>query len=200
MKVIMYCPWPNRSFVDHALEYIAGASNRQHKKEKQYYVREHGPKVLNDLQPTDRLYILGHGVDSGGCIQADTDTPWNPNYAALGYSAYNGPKVKTTILKPAELVTKLTQAGLPQEVTDIRLWVCKGGDKSFDDFGWTFTALLLKINKGAIVTAYKGFMLLPRKTGKKTGQLSMEGESSAAKNFRMVVNNDEFFRLYRDDD
>lgn len=42
MKVIMYSPWPKRSFFDIALRYVSFAQNRTHKRTKSYEVRGSG--------------------------------------------------------------------------------------------------------------------------------------------------------------
>lgn len=82
MRVVMYSPWPCRSFADHAAEYTAGANNRKHKPVNQgkvYSVVVHAPGCLNTLSAGDRLYIMGHGVELGSQILADSDVEGRKN-------------------------------------------------------------------------------------------------------------------------
>jgi len=199
MKVIMYTPWPNDSFGGLAKQYVAAAQNRtDHKpgRNKTYFFRNAIQGSLHDLVPTDRLYIMGHGVEDLTAIAADSDVQWSENLRGLGYSSYRGPKYTQAILKPNELIAKLTEAALPTDFVDVRLWVCKGGDRQFTDFGWEFTAKLRETWKAAIVVAYKGYLTLGPQSGRKRGAMVKTDESIAAKNFRMVINNDQFFHLY----
>ena len=199
MKVIMYSPWPNDSFGGLAKQYVAAAQNRtDHKpgRNKAYFYRNATPGSLHDLVPADRLYIMGHGVEDLTAIAADSDVQWSENLRGLGYSSYKGPKYTQAILKPDELIAKLTNAALPHDFVDFRLWVCKGGDRDFTDFGWEFTGKLRKTWKAAIVVAFNGYLTLGPQSGRKWGAMVKTDQSTAAKNFRMVINNDQFFHLY----
>ena len=179
---------------------MAAQNRTDHKpgKEKAYFFRTAVAGSLKDLVPTDRLYIMGHGVDSLTAISADTDVVWSENFRGLGYSSYRGPKYAQVILKPDELIAKLTEAALPTTFLDFRLWVCKGGDPEFTEFGLEFTKKLREIWKEAIVVAFTGYMTLGPKTGRKWGDMVKGAKDSDnyAKKFRIVINEDQFFQKW----
>lgn len=198
MKVIMYSPWPNESFGGLAKQYVAAAQNRDHKpgKNKTYFFRTAVQGSLKDLVPEDRLYIMGHGVDSLKAISADADVAWSETFRGSGYSSYRGKLYTWVVLKPDELIAKLREAALPTTFVDFRLWVCKGGDREFSDFGWDFTSKLRETWKSATVVAYTGYLTLGPQTGRKWGAKVKTDESTAAKNFRMVITDDKFFKEF----
>jgi len=201
MKVVMYSPWPNQSFVSDATNYVNGANRREHKpgKQKVYSARARGAR-LQDLTVEDRLYVLGHGIDSMELIMADVDTPWKAEYEALGFQLYrNKQMVECTALKPKGLFDQLVAEGLPETFNDIRLWVCKAGDASFTRFGLEFTARMLKRNVGAQVTAYKGFMVFRPNSGRKRGQLDKSAlESDPASVHKTLLNRDPTFTMLQE--
>jgi hypothetical protein len=188
MRVVMYSPWPNRSFVAQLEQYAVAAQQRDHKREKTYVVRARDD-VLNDLDIGDRLYICGHGIEFADRIKADGDTPWLESYSAGGYTPHGALSVPA--LDPAGVISWLNVAGLPTGVSDIRLWVCKGGDTDFTRFGLEFTNLIRKRIKSARVTAYKGYMLL---TDRKRGQMDRNAfESQPAKEHKELMNTHPIF-------
>lgn len=190
MRVVMYSPWPNKSFVPDLTRYAAAAGARtDHKARdvaKTYEVRTRA-QALDDLANGDRLYIVGHGVQWEELIKADSDTPWQPGYANMGYRQHG--KHAVPALDPKGLVALLDTARLPVGLSDIRLWTCKGGDTDFTRFALLFTGWIKKRNKSAQVSAYKGYMVLRRTEGRKRGQMDQETmESEPAKNLRVLIN------------
>ena len=175
-KVVMYLPWKDGSFLSQAQAYVLGAAARAHKMEKSYFVRNRG-QMLNDLQPGDRLYILGHGHVKG----------------------MRNDKLPETIMSFEELVDVLKKESVPTDFDDIRLWVCQAGDWEMGDFAWDFTKKIRETHKNATVTAYTGLMTLAH-TGKKLGTKYEDRkktiEGSKAREFKVTVNETDRFKNF----
>jgi len=194
----MYSPWPDGSFLDDAEQYVAAAQKNTHKSQKVYHLRssKDGVGALADLVHGDRLYIMGHGIPFID-DKIKGDYMWK-GPEQQGYSTYNvdnkeGDKFCYPALTPLQLLDKLSDHAILNifAVTDIRLWVCKSGDKGVTTFAWDFTKLITQINPKVIVTAYSGFMLLRTRTGKKRGDVDRKdpnAESKPAKDFKVVIN------------
>lgn len=203
-KVVMYSPWPDESFLDDAEQYVTAAQNRSgrvddrgrslgkpHKAQnagKRYHLRKAG-SGLDDLQPGDRLYIMGHGIQFEDPAMIKGDFAWNGPVQA-GYSSHEAKGIRYPALTPTQLLDKLTDEGLRLFlVTDVRLWVCRSGDKGDTTFAWEFTDLITNLNPKVIVTAYRGFMLFRKYSGEKRGNEQRNNdESKPAKDFKVVIN------------
>src|SRR6478609_1355215 len=129
MRVVMYSPWPNKSFIAQLQQYASAAQDRDHKQAGKTYIVRSRDDGLRDLDIGDRLYIVGHGIEWEELIKADVDTPWLDSYEAAGYKPHG--KYPAPALDPAGVIKWLDTAGLPPGLSDIRLWVCKGGDVDF---------------------------------------------------------------------
>jgi hypothetical protein len=212
-RVVIFSPWPLNSLGYQALKYAAGANKRSHKvanQNKTYLVRgDQGLDPLGDLTPTDRLYILGHGVPgiphglSTPAIRGDDDLTWDKVQALDArvrgrYVAVPEPHVLADVppekmhcgLTPRGLVNTLLRCGLDDNFVDVRLYNCRLGDGNFSNFGVQFTELLRKDFKSAKVTAYTCYLDYwggVEHSGRKMGTMDENADSQAAHNFKVEI-------------
>jgi hypothetical protein len=137
---------------------------------------------------------VGHGIEWDELIEADVDTPWRESCEAQDYKSFG--KNPGPALGRASVIKWLDVAGLATGLSDIRVWVCKGGDVDFTRFALEFTGLIRQRNKSALVTAYKGYRLLLPRSGRKKEQMNKDAiESQPAKEHKLLINKHPTFVL-----
>jgi hypothetical protein len=191
MKVILYSPWPDMSFEHLATQYAKAATARPHKTQKTYEFRRYRLDGADALNPqTDRIYVLGHGLQGINLIRNDGLNTMPAPHIAKAYTIKTANNGATTFpaLSPSQLISQLATAGLSRAFVDIRLWVCKGGNLTFTDFGHDFANQVRGSFPLARVTMYTGVLTMGVQTGKKFTAPEEDWESEPARTSRLVIN------------